>query len=84
MNHEDIFSPYEAKILKALGSRKMTIEQLTKSVYPSGRKPLHARNSVGGLTRRIAAKAKARRLKWRLAHEGGGRSGKIVWIERRN
>lgn len=77
---KQVFSEREEKIIKIIGRRKTTITEITKEFY--GRKiPENGAVMVASSLRQIAAKAKRKRLDWRLEGEGRGRKGRTVWRE---
>ena len=80
---DDVFSPYEKKVLKILGSRKMTITELTFCFFdsePSAQQ--EHQNQMAGILRRIERKCEINKLNWTLKREGpGGRGGLTIWKE---
>lgn len=79
-----MFSPSEAKVLKILGRRKMSIKDITAKFYEDLKnEPFNANNFVGLLVRRINSKCEYYDTDWRLKDDGKtGRAGKTVWKEK--
>ncbi len=78
-----IFSVNEEKVLKILGSRTMTLKELTDEFF-EGDPPFEANNRVGFIIRRIENKCDHHNLNWTIASRGTGRRGKTVWKEKRD
>jgi hypothetical protein len=74
-----MFSEHEKMVLKILGRRKMTVQEISDTFYHSRQVPLADRNYVAGILRRIEAKCEKEDLDWTLLSEGTGRGGKTVW-----
>jgi hypothetical protein len=80
---ENVFSPTEQEIIKALGKRSMKVMDITKKIYTKRgkRRPPNGHNTIGTLIHRINDKCKYNRLGWFIDGEGGGRDGKTVWVQ---
>lgn len=78
-----LFSEHEKMVLKILGRRKLTVQEISDSFYHSREVPLASRNYVGLVLRRIEAKCEKFKLKWTVHGEGSGRHGKTVWRGKR-
>lgn len=78
---KDIFSPTEAKILKLLGKRKLTITELTEKFH-DGHPPAEANNNIAAAVRRIRLKTVVHDLNWTIKSFGMGRAGKTVWRDK--
>lgn len=76
-----IFSPTEAKILKILGRRKLTITELTEKFH-EGKPPAEANNTIAAAVRRIRMKTLVHDLNWTIHSFGMGRAGKTVWRDK--
>jgi len=77
---KNIFSPTEKDILRILGTKKMTITQLTAKFYDVKLdEPFGANNLIAAVVRRINAKCAYHKLPWILKSVGTGRKGKTVW-----
>lgn len=86
MNNTDksFFSPSEQKLLKTLGKKKMSILELTDTMFKDEKKkPINGSILVGGMVTRINRKCAYHDLPWYLNGEGAGRAGKTVWHELR-
>lgn len=79
---EDIFSPTEVEVLKALGRRKMKIIDVTKKVFRGKKPPIGANNSIAAMIRRINSKCEYHKLPWFLNGMGSGRHGRTVWRDK--
>lgn len=63
----DLFSEREKEILRVLGTKSMTIEQITEEVFEGkDNKPFDAHISIGNSIRRIIEKCRHYELKWVL------------------
>lgn len=81
---QQLFSTHESMLLKRLGRRKMSIQDLSDKFYGGvAQTDLAQRNYVAGITRRIKAKCEKKKLKWTLLDQGTGRGGKIIWRGKR-
>lgn len=78
-----LFSEHEKLILKILGRRKLTIQEISDSFYHSREVPLTSRNYVAGIIRRIEAKCEQQKLGWTIHARGTGRGGRTVWRAKR-
>lgn len=78
-----LFSEHENMILKILGRRKMSIQEISDSFYHSREVPLASRNYVALVIRRIEAKCEKDKLSWTIRGKGIGRGGKTVWRGKR-
>ena len=82
----DLFSPLENAVLKALGKRKMRIEDITTRVYIFGDVntiPMDPSNNIAQAIRRINKKCEYHKLPWFLNGAGTGRGGREVWRDKR-
>ena len=77
-----MFSPLENKILKILGRRKLTVTQITGSIFNRRKKSIDANNGIAHAIRRINSKCDYHRLNWFLNGVGRGRGGKLVWKDK--
>lgn len=77
------FSEHEKMILKVLGRRKMSIQELSDCFYHSQEVELPERNYVAGVIRRINAKCEREKLPWTLLGKGAGRGGRKIWRGKR-
>lgn len=75
-----MFSPNETKVLKILGFKKMTINQIKEKFYGKT-EPLYANIYIAKLVRNIVHKCDRARENWTIAGEGKGCTGKTVWIK---
>lgn len=78
-----LFSEHERLVLKILGRRKLTIQELADTFYHSQEAELVSRNYVAGIIRRIEAKCEKEQLKWTILGKGSGRGGRTVWRGKR-
>lgn len=63
----DIFSEREQKIIKILGRRPMTLEEISSKLFQGNPdKPFDDKIAVGNSVRRIIAKCKHHNLEWTL------------------
>lgn len=61
-----IFSEREEEIIKIIGRRKMTIEEITREVFFSDERTFDSDISVGNSIRRIIRKCSYNNLPWTL------------------
>ncbi|MFM6929046.1 MAG: hypothetical protein ACKOX6_11320 [Bdellovibrio sp.] len=78
-----IFSETELQLLELLGSRRMTILDLTAEHYKNRRPPLNPNNVVSSAIVRINKKCEYYNEDWFINGEGLGRGGRTVWKEKR-
>jgi hypothetical protein len=78
---QKIFSDRESTLLRILGKKKLTIEQLTNQYFLDGRS-FNRQQVIGNAIRSIQKKCEFYKLPWRLSSNGGGRGGKTVWKEK--
>lgn len=79
---KSIFSPTEQKLLKTLGKKKMSLLELTETMFKDEKKkPINGSIIIGGMITRINKKCAFYELPWYLNGEGAGRAGKTVWYE---
>jgi hypothetical protein len=76
------FSVTEAKVLKIIGSKKMTIAEITEKLYEDDKLPLGANNRVASVIRRINQKCEYHKLSWFLNGVGAGRAGRTIWKDK--
>lgn len=62
----DIFSKREMLILKSLGRKRMTLEQISNEIFKTGDKPIDDRVTIGNSIRRINVKCTRNNLDWYL------------------
>jgi len=77
------FSEHENLVLKILGKRRMTIEEISEEFYHSRQLPSESRNYVAGVIRRIERKCDRLKLEWTLHGKGVGRGGRTIWRGKR-
>ena len=77
-----MFSETEERVLKIIGRKKISISDITKTLY-KGERRLTGNNSTAGVIRRINMKCEHHGTTWSLAGKGTGRAGRIVWKEYR-
>lgn len=80
-----MFSTREKEIIKVLGNKKMSIEEITNKVFEGkDKKPFDAKISIGNTIRRIAEKCDFFELDWTLIREKQEDSTKyIIYKEKR-
>lgn len=78
-----MFSPAEEEILSILGSRKMTVKEITEKYYANGKhkESVEPCNFIGTLIRRISKKAEHHGLAWKIAAEKH-HFGRRIWKEK--
>lgn len=76
----NVFSRSEEEILKVLGRRKMSVQQITEKFFSDSTRvePMQPNNYIGSALRRIAKKAEHFDLNWRLAGKRDSQ-GRTVW-----
>lgn len=79
-----VFSEHERMILKIVGRRKMTVQEISEEFYNSRNLPLEGRNYVAQVIRRIARKCELMKSTWTLEGKGSGRHGRTVWRSKRS
>lgn len=79
----DVFSPTEERILKILGQKKMSINEIASKFLEGREVFLSDQNGVAGAVRRINEKCEKHKLPWFLNGMGSGRGGKVVWKDKR-
>lgn len=79
----ELFSEHERMVLKIMGRRKLTIQEISDTFYHSQEVPLASRNYVALIIRRIEAKCVKEKLPWTIQSKGLGRGGKTVWRGKR-
>ncbi len=77
-----MFSETEARILKILGNKVMTIKELTKKLHDED-PPHNANNQVAAAIRSIIYKCYAERAPFILEGKGYGRAGRTVWKKKK-
>lgn len=73
------FSELENKVINRLGSKKMSITNLARSVYQRAQPPLNANNTISATIGQINKKCEYYDLKWFIDGVGAGRTGRTVW-----
>lgn len=76
-----LFSDLETKIINRLGSKKMSITNLARSVYQKAQPPLNSNNTISATIGQINKKCDYYELKWFIDGIGAGRGGRTVWKE---
>lgn len=82
MNKKSVnyFSEHEKIIIKIVGRKKLSIENVTKTFFKTHHDyPLDANNYVAGVIRRIVRKCEHYKLPWSITGEGAGKHGRTVW-----
>jgi len=77
------FSDDEKEILRIIGRRKMTIQDISSKFYRCKEVPLADRNYIACVIRRVNAKCSKNKSSWVLVGEGSGRGGRVVWKGKR-
>ncbi|MFM6929949.1 MAG: hypothetical protein ACKOX6_15875 [Bdellovibrio sp.] len=79
-----VFSPTELQLIELLGSRKMTILELTEEFYKKyPPAPFNPNNVVSSAFNRINKKCEYYEMEWFINGQGAGRGGKTIWKEKR-
>ncbi len=78
-----MFSETEEKVLKLLGSKKLSIAKLTEEFFKGQKKPINPNAVVSSAINRINKKADFHNLEWFISGKGLGRSGRTVWKMKR-
>lgn len=76
-----LFSPLENQVIKALGNRTMSLQDIAKACYKS-RGPLYPRTAISVTVRRINQKCEYHKLCWFINGAGQGRPGREVWRDK--
>lgn len=79
MNDNELFSATELKVLKLLGSKKITISALATAYFKGETKPLDPNAVVSSAILRINRKCLYHKVGWHIEGSGGGRGGRTVW-----
>lgn len=79
---DELFSPTENKVLKILGSKKMTIKKIAEEFYKGVKKPINPNNVISGAVIHINRKCEYHNLEWFVNGAGLGRAGKTVWRDK--
>ena len=75
-----IFSESELRILDILGSKQMTIIEISDTIHGAD-KPMNADVVVASTVRRIIKKCRLFKTTWTLTGKGAGRAGRTIWKE---
>jgi len=76
-----MFSPAERRVIKLIGSRKISILALTDKYYWNRHKPINANNYMASVVRNIIRKCEYYELNWMIKGSGSGRAGRTIWRE---
>lgn len=80
---KELFSPTEQQVIKLIHKKPISIGDVAEKVYRTGTVPLHPRNTIAGVVLRINRKCEYHKLNWFINGKGIGRSGKLVWRDKR-
>ena len=78
-----MFSNHERKVVKILGTREMTVSNVTKVFYDERKMPLQGDNYIAGVIRNVTKKCEFYNLDWTINGDGAGRAGRTVWKTKR-
>ncbi len=82
----DHFSEAEQQVLKILGRKKMTIQDIAEDFYHDGdshHEIVDPGNYIANVVRRIKRKCEFFKLDWTIDGVGRGRGGRTVWRSKR-
>lgn len=74
---ESYFSRHENDIIKIIGRKKKTINEITAEFFKED--TLEGNNYVAGVVRRVVRKCEHYKLPWSITGEGAGKHGRTVW-----
>jgi len=83
---DNIFSPVQHRVLKALGNKQMKLSDLAEKVYKDEhQKPMSPRTAVRSAIEFINYKCEMNKIPWRIETDGAmGRNGcmvrKVKWL----